>query len=348
MFPILSQSQLSSIKWSEVDYNKDNHQKIEDPKESKKNDLLACGIVEYKEIVDCKNLDSHSVFIGTFPRFKEFENQKPKILVEKEAPLPKLKLTASQFYDTFVKRTQQQCDEERFAKQGSDEWLQVRKFSLTASNFGTAAGSNPYQTPADLLEEKLYGNFTGNALTVWGNEHEPHARETFVKWFGEYLRARYVFEGRNDDPIFELKEDNAIKFAAEPWLAVSPDGILFYEDWDGTRKVSLVEFKCPTRDNSGFSPYSKYESGVPPYYMDQIQGICGYLNENKYCTLFFEDIWFVVWRPTQSWISHIQVDSNYYKNNLKPKLFTWYFKMYLPALTRKYNQEDKEEIIKLN
>jgi putative phage-type endonuclease len=354
MFQLLSHSQLNEIKWSEIEYNKSTASDTlslkvqhENEKEIRKNDFIAVGLVEFNETVECKNPDSHSVFINTFPRFKDFENEK-QLVQAKVQQKCQTKLSATQFYDLFVKRTQRQCDEERTAKQGSEEWLQVRKLSLTASNFGTAAGNNPYQSPQELLEEKLNGSFNGNALTVWGNEHEPHARETFVEWFRDFLKARYVFEGRNDTPIFELKEDNAIKFAAEPWLAVSPDGILFYEDWDGTEKVSLVEFKCPTRDNANplLSPYVKYENGVPPYYFDQVQGISGYLNENKYCNLQFEDIWFVVWRPTRSWITHLQVDPVYYKT-LKSKLFLWYFKLYLPALTRKYNQEDQDEIIKL-
>ena len=329
----------------------------------------AAGILLFNNTVSSLNPDHHAIYLNTFPRFRDFDMLKEEKEKEKEKDKDKEKekekekdqlkqtekqliekpepLTATQFYEKFVKRSQDECDAEREAKQGTKEWLEVRKLSLTASVFGAAAGSNPYQSPNDLLEEKLWGTFNGNALTVWGNEHEPHARESFVKWFKEFLSARYFFAGRSDsdNPIFELKEDNAIKFAAEPWLAVSPDGILYYEDADGSKKVSLVEFKCPTRDNFNplQSPYAKYEHGIPSYYKDQVQGICGYLNENKYALI--EDIWFVVWRPSRTWITHLQADKAYYQNFLKPKLFAWYFKLYLPALTKKYNAGGERSLI---
>jgi len=392
MFSIISKADLNQVDWTMIQGIQVGVAKLEDSKESEdkekgKNEdnnnkekrgekrrldeiqnkekphdntdiQCAVGIVLFNTTVSSLNPDHHSIYLNTFPRFRDFDllkEEKEKeqlkqtelistIKIEKPDPL-----TATQFYEKFVKRSQDECNAEREAKQGSKEWLEVRKLSLTASVFGAAAGSNPYQSPNQLLEEKLWGTFNGNALTVWGNEHEPHARESFIKWFKELLSARYFFAGRSDsdNPIFELKEDNAIKFAAEPWLAVSPDGILYYEDADGSKKVSLVEFKCPTRDNFDalVSPYAKYEHGVPTYYKDQVQGICGYLNENKYANAVIEDIWFVVWRPSRTWITHLQVDKAYYQTFLKPKLFAWYFKLYLPALTKKYNAGGERSLI---
>ena len=388
MFSIMSATDLKTVNWSEIEGIAQVKQEVGiaqvkqevaleqvDLKRGEKRALVvdvdedihtrcATGQLLFNDTVSSSNPAHHSIYVNTFPRFRDFETTSTTLTSansEKEtdakaALTAPTALTATQFYDKFVKRTQEECDEERSAKQGSKEWLEVRKLSLTASVFGAAAGSNPYQSPQDLLEEKLWGTFNGNALTVWGNEHEPHARESFLKWFKEFLSARYFFAGRADseNPIFELKEDNAIKFSAEPWLAVSPDGILCYEDADGTKKVSLVEFKCPTRDNAAnpsASPYAKYEHCIPSYYKDQVQGICGYLNENKYSSLgTIDDIWFVVWRPSNTWITHLKADPIYYKNFLKPKLFSWYFKLYLPALTRKYNaggERSKVETLQL-
>jgi hypothetical protein len=365
MFSIMSSADLQKVDWSgiegigmeTIDSQKRGEKRPLENVKDKDEDIherCATGQLLFNDTVSSPNPAHHSIYVNTFPRFRDFENAKSEQKSEERdystaltalSALPALPpaLTATQFYDKFVKRTQEECDEERSAKQGSKEWLEVRKLSLTASVFGAAAGSNPYQSPQDLLEEKLWGTFNGNALTAWGNEHEPHARESFLKWFKEFLSARYFFAGRADseNPIFELKEDNAIKFSAEPWLAVSPDGILCYEDADGKKKVSLVEFKCPTRDNGAdpsSSPYAKYENCLPSYYKDQVQGICGYLNDNKYSSLGpIDDIWFVVWRPSKTWITHLKADATYYKQSLKPKLFSWYFKLYLPALTKKYN-----------
>lgn len=389
MFPILQTSELNNVDWSKVlSFSSDsmsncnsntenkteiqtsgskrpfddvNEELINNTSEKENEDLYnrcALGVLNFNDTVSCLNPPSHSIYINTFPRFKDFDLNQSKEQKQQENKvdfIPTEKLTASQFYEKFVKRTKESCELERSAKQGSKDWLEVRKYALTASNFGSASGSNPYQTPQDLVEEKLWGTFNGNALTVWGNEHEPHARESFLAWFREFLSNRYFFAGRKDfeNPIFQLKEDNAIKYSEEPWLAVSPDGILEYEDSDGQNKVSLVEFKCPTKDNSNKlkSPYDKYELSIPPYYMDQVQGICGYLNQHKYSKSKFEDIWFVVWRPTMTWITHLKADQDYYKKILKPKLIHWYFKLYLPALTQKYNSgkttKPEEETLKL-
>ena len=355
MFSILSPTQLSDVNWNNVALPSspqlNNHGLTN--RNPKRERSLSTTINEVKigEIVTISNPEHHNVFINTWPRFQDFKcESSPPTKTFSTTEETKYNFTATEFYNTFVKRTQAQCDEERNAKQGSSEWLLVRKLSLTASVFGAAAGSNPYQTPQKLLEEKLYGNFNGNALTAWGNEHEPHARESFVSWFHDYLTARYRAIGRLDKANFELKEDNAIKFEAEPWLAVSPDGILFFEDADGTRKISLVEFKCPTKDNTdpNQSPYSRYQDGLPSYYKDQVQGICGYLNENKYSNIEIQDIWFVVWRPKNTWITHLKADSDYYKKSLKPKLFSWYFQMYLPALTKKYNNNNNDGVLNLD
>jgi putative phage-type endonuclease len=367
MFPILSVGDLKQVDWTRVAFEPLQSSSSSSSKSSSsslqilkraRDDITSNVSVSVDDAgyecdlgkcVSSQNPESQKIFLNTYPRFSDFvpHTASDETVKEKEEDEIREKITATQFYEKFVKKSQVECDNERLAKQGTKEWLQVRKLSLTASVFGAAAGSNPYQSPEDLLEEKLWGNFNGNALTAWGNDHEPHARESFLSWFEKYLRARYRKNNRTDEPIFNLKEDNAIKFEAEPWLAVSPDGILFFEDFDGTKKVSLVEFKCPTKDNvyKSESPYAKYEHGMPPYYRDQVQGICGYLNENKYSETYgtIDDIWFVVWRPAKLFVSHIKADSSYYETTLKPKLFNWYFKMYLPALTRKYNNNDKKE-----
>ena len=71
------------------------------------------------------------------------------------------------------------------APQRSDLWLQARKNSITASQFGSAIGLNPYNSPDQMLIEKLWIPFRGNEATHWGTYHEPDAGHTFESWFRE-------------------------------------------------------------------------------------------------------------------------------------------------------------------
>jgi hypothetical protein len=92
-------------------------------------------------------------------------------------------ISPTEYYDRFVKTTPEKLEIEQQAEQRSKEWLQAREVCLTASNFGTAAGNNPYSTPENLVREKLWTTFTGNAATEYGSLHEDDARKAFENWF---------------------------------------------------------------------------------------------------------------------------------------------------------------------
>ena len=237
------------------------------------------------------------------------------------------RLKPSDFYSRFVARTDNQCAEELAAPQKSAAWLEARKLCITASQFGAATGLSPYQSPDDLVIEKLWNTFQGNAATEWGNSHEIHAKESFTDWFRNYIGTDFKFI-----------EENLMKFSAEPWMAVSPDGIVSYDRTIDGKTVTcydLVEFKCPAflRATSGH-PYAKFNN-IPPYYRAQTQGIMGYLNAH-HPTMRFERCWFVVWQPHQTWITCDAFDKDYYAD-IHTKLESWYFKKFLPSLAHQHN-----------
>jgi hypothetical protein len=60
-------------------------------------------------------------------------------------------------------------------KQGTQDWMDARKYRLTASNFGAAAGHNRFRSPEELVQDMLYGEFKGNDATRWGSEKETVA-----------------------------------------------------------------------------------------------------------------------------------------------------------------------------
>lgn len=241
-------------------------------------------------------------------------------------------LTARAFYERFVARTPQQCASELAAPQKSVAWLGARALSITASDFGAAVGHNSYSTPDDVLEKKLWDSFAGNDATAWGAHCEDLAAAAFLAW------AQTTFAGST----VQLHHENLMKSSEAPWMAVSPDGFLERTDSTGQRSVELVEFKCPVRDSrmgAHAHPYAHCQGNVPPYYMDQVQGVAGYLNKHaggyRGCTL--SGIWFVVWRPTRMWVTRVAIDKAYFEGSLLPSLQTFYFGRMLPAFAHKYN-----------
>lgn len=299
-------------------------------------------------------------------------------------------ITATEFYDRFVKRTPEACVAELMAPQRSAEWLAARKHAITASNFGAASGNNKYQSPGDLVIDKLWGAFQGNEATRYGTYHEPDARHslealldgplkaTLVDQYIKGLKASSSTDGSklNPDAIgatlqYALFETGLLKHADQPWMAVSPDGILCLVGPSQPEPVwLLVEYKCPARlRDSEEHPYKKAPYNVPEYYMDQMQGIMGLFN--KYSELQAIGHWstgadtstyggptgggpggtptggtsgagplaalFVVWQPHQLHVTLVPFQKDYYFKTLEPALEAWYFERYLPLATLQHN-----------
>jgi putative phage-type endonuclease len=230
-------------------------------------------------------------------------------------------LDPQMFYDRFIKVTPDDLRAQLAAPQRSPEWHAARKYCLTASAFGAAAGHNAFCSPDALVKEKLWSTFKGNYATEYGTAHEDDARFEFEAF------------ARNSWPDCRLETPNLIKGTDRPWMAVSPDGLLFHNTDEGL-KVSLVEYKCPMNQTDGH-PYNKYDHCIPPYYMDQIQGIMGFLNDGGFYKI--EDAFFVVWQQSQTWIMRVPFDKVYWTTVLYPKLHEWFFVKYLPALVHKHN-----------
>lgn len=234
-----------------------------------------------------------------------------------------VKLKPSEFYTAFVDRTPLQCQQELQAPQRSQAWLDARKYCITASQFGSAAGLSPYQTSQALLVDKLWNTFQGNAATDWGTFHENHAKESFCSWLSEFMQKPHQF-----------REENLMKFSEEPWMAVSPDGLVEYEE-NGQQCMDLVEFKCPAfLRNTKDHPYAKWPNNIPPQYLAQIQGIMGYLNSHQ--NIQIRRCWFVVWQPHQTWITLVDFDQEFY-DKLHDVVKAWYFQELLPAFTHQAN-----------
>ena len=273
---------------------------------------------------------------GTLPEhtkhnFFKFSKDLPPVPQSEPLSFPSSKgMTVRQYYDSFIHRTPEQCIEEFKSPQRSEEWKLARKFSLTASDFGAAAGTNAFQSPEELLEKKLHVPFQGNEATQWGSAMEPKAGEAFLQ-----------FAKHSISSTARLYEVNLVKYSTSSWLAVSPDNILWYRDIEGKEHWDLVEYKCPTRDSGPKHPYKKYPENIPPYYKSQMLGIWGHCNDNQgICILndqnnieqhYIDKVWFVVWQPYRLWVTPYSPSMKEWRD-LHEKLRQWYFEHFLPSL----------------
>jgi len=129
-------------------------------------------------------------------------------------------------------------DNNEFPKQKSVEWYNKRYKILTASQVSSILNTNIYQSPFDILIEKIYNSIlsdmksaildqnniynlsSSNTSMDWGNKFEPIA----VKFY-EFLKKEKVIEiGLVGHPKYD-------------WLGASPDGLLL--------SGSILEIKCP-------------------------------------------------------------------------------------------------------
>ena len=76
-----------------------------------------------------------------------------------------------------------------YAPQKSQEWLDLRKCMLTASDAASAIGVNKYETPQQLLLKKCGKGpvFEGNEATRHGEKYEDEARILYEKRHNEVV-----------------------------------------------------------------------------------------------------------------------------------------------------------------
>ena len=269
-------------------------------------------------------------------------------------------ISVDEFYKRFVFKTFDLCIEESKAPQRSKLWHDARRFCITASSFAAAVGNNKYCSPRDLLMEKLWASFKGSEATEYGTFHEMDAQNSLIAVLQskpQLLQDLYFKDFMCTS--FKIQEVGLLKHYSQPWMAVSPDGILILEGTKGPRYI-LIEYKCPANLRDSLNhPYSKSPFNVPEYYMDQIQGIMGLLNKFPDlllgpCNLLLgpckEDknldfCLFVVWQSAQLHITRVPYKKKYYEDFLEPALKEWYFEQYLPMAVLKHNNKLKKNTL---
>lgn len=198
--------------------------------------------------------------------------------------------------------------------QRSEEWKKWRMGRLTASNFGAAAGHNPYSNKRQLLKNSLWNDFKGNLATEYGNKNEEVVAKIYEKFMNKFVKTPAT-----PNALVESYYPGLIICEKLPWLAVSPDGLPLFQDSDSMAVRFLLEIKCPFK--------KELYAIIPHYYYDQIQGIMALL-QLPFCD-------FVVWTPSMTQIRRYAFDPSYWQQVLFPRLETFYMEEYLPRLIMK-------------
>ena len=275
-------------------------------------------------------------------------------LLEDESALDSADKESQKPFDYLVdvQRTADECRQEYLAPQRSAKWHAARKYTLTASNFGSAAGHNRYCSPQECALEKVKNEFQGNEATEYGTKHEPDARNFLLKLLNselyETLKDQYTKDTGGALTEFHLEECGLMKHSDQPWMGASPDGILKLDGTKGPTWI-LIEYKCPfSKKDSSEHPYKMYPKKIPEYYYDQIQGIMGYLQKFKDSDQYrkINACLFVVWQPRQMHITKFLYDANYYVQ-LESLLHKWYFELYLPMIVPKASTLSNTDELKI-
>ena len=94
-------------------------------------------------------------------------------------------------------------------------WDEERRKRITASNVGQIAKHKPTTKVASKVKQLLYSKLHGNRATDWGLLQEDVSQ-------AEYLKLKQAIS-----PEFSLANSGLVVSVANPWLAASPDGLVY-------------------------------------------------------------------------------------------------------------------------
>lgn len=146
----------------------------------------------------------------------------------------------------------------KFPPQKSQEWLNLRKSVVSASDGGCTLGDNDYEPQHKLLYKKVIEPpFEPNENCYHGNKYEEIATMTYSYRMN-----------------VEVREFGLIKHPKCEFLGASPDGIITPYKCDGRHLTKFVgrmlEIKCPT--SREIKTTGEIKGNICPiYYWDQVQ-----------------------------------------------------------------------------
>ena len=215
----------------------------------------------------------------------------------------------------------------------SEHWLNERKLRITASIMKEVCHQKTTTSCEAFIRKKLTPRHIDTAAIRYGKDHESTAVKSYVDYQNKHGKAVKVNScGLSVHP-------------STPWLAGSPDGIVF----DPTEKChnrGCLEVKCPQtcekvpltvacKDFSGFClVLNNCEMFLPKshvyYYQVQTQM---YVTQLQWCD-------FVVWSPVPDiFVERISYDPEFMK-----KAQEFYFQRFLPSVVPCMIISDEREL----
>ena len=145
-----------------------------------------------------------------------------------------------------------------------EKWLGYRTKGIGCSEVGSVLNLNPYNSPAQVFHEKLGTIETEevrNMAILMGNQLEDTVMNLW-KHYEEGVKDSIV-ENMNDGVIIReaIKPNVYARNPKYPWLFGGCDGI-----FEHNGEMAILEIKTISSRTC-----DKYENGVPPYYICQVQ-----------------------------------------------------------------------------
>jgi putative phage-type endonuclease len=128
-----------------------------------------------------------------------------------------------------------------------EEWLELRKQGIGASDAATVLGLNPYKTNVELWEEKtgrrISEDIGGKSYVQYGNNAESHLRALFALDFPQYEVDYEEFK-------FFKNQDYPFIFATlDGWLTSDRKGVLEIKTTEIMRGGQIQKWKGRIPDN---------------------------------------------------------------------------------------------------
>ena len=200
-------------------------------------------------------------------------------------------------------------------------WHSVRRYRITASQFGAIRRRLPTTSPHSLVLQIITPRNFSNPSTEWGKQHEEVALKLYCE---EQHRC-----GHTD--LFYSKSGFVIS-SSHPFLGASPDAVVF--DPLSEKQFGLAEVKCPyscrnittieaAEESTFCSSLIEDSAGkqnlqlkrTHPYY-SQVQGQMA-ITERSWCD-------FIIYTEKNISIERIPFDEAFWLTQLLPKLIDFY------------------------
>lgn len=153
-----------------------------------------------------------------------------------------------------------------------DDWLRFRKRGIGASEFGAVMGLSPYKSNVELFYEKVGQglNYSIESMAMFmGTEMEDFVARMWEYWGGD--EASLIRNRRMKTKVRKMSNVNAyMQNVKMPHLFISLDRRI-HKHFDEETKQDKGHGCLEIKTISGFES-DKWESGIPPTHIAQIQG----------------------------------------------------------------------------